>query len=356
MPLLTGTQRQYYDNSQSLVATANQTAFTYAFSPAPANEVDFSIFIDDVQVSSDLYSYSNNVVTFSSGRTVGEVVVLRQITSEEQLGNYQYIKINDIVNNFIINYVGEDKLIPKIKRTDVAFHIQRGIQELSYDTLNSDKSQEIEIPPSLKMKLPHDYVNYVKLSWVDTSGVERIIYKTTDTSNPNALLQDANYDYIFSGDDNLLTSGESETWDKFSEPQVTINETDTPLNADIGEGRRYGISPEHAQGNGVYFIDNAKGYIHFSSDLCNKIITLKYISDGLGTTADMVVHKFAEDGIYKYTAHAILASRTMVPEYLVARFKKEKFAAIRKAKLRLSNIKSAEIAQVLRNKSKVIKH
>ena len=61
------------------------------------------------------------------------------------------------------------------------------------------------------MKLPHDYVNYVKLSWVDTSGVERIIYKTTDTSNPNALLQDVNYDYIFSGDDSLLTSGESET-------------------------------------------------------------------------------------------------------------------------------------------------
>ena len=41
---------------------------------------------------------------------------------------------------------------------------------------------------------------------------------------------------------------------------------------------------------------------------------------------------------------------------IVNRFKKEKFAAIRQAKLRLSNIKLEEITQVLRNKSKWIKH
>jgi len=45
-----------------------------------------------------------------------------------------------------------------------------------------------------------------------------------------------------------------------------------------------------------------------------------------------------------------------IPEYVVARFKKEKFAAIRTAKLRLSNLKSEELAQVMKNKSKQIKH
>ena len=45
-----------------------------------------------------------------------------------------------------------------------------------------------------------------------------------------------------------------------------------------------------------------------------------------------------------------------VPEYLVARFKKERFAEIRKAKLRLSNLKAEELAQVMRGKSKFIKH
>ena len=70
----------------------------------------------------------------------------------------------------------------------------------------------------------------------------------------------------------------------------------------------------------------------------------------------MKVHKFAEEAMYKWIMHAILASRVNTPEYLVARLKKERFAAIRTAKLRLSNIKLEEITQVLRGKSKQIKH
>ena len=41
---------------------------------------------------------------------------------------------------------------------------------------------------------------------------------------------------------------------------------------------------------------------------------------------------------------------------LVNRLKKEKFASKRVAKLRLSNLKSEEITQIMRNKSKQIKH
>jgi len=360
MSLFTGTQRQYYDNSQQITASANQTAFTFTFSPAPASASDFDIFVNGSEVSASTYSYNNNVVTFSSGRAAGDIVVLKQKGFSEELGNYQYIKIDDIVNNFIINYVGEDKLIPKVKRTDIVFHVQRGMQEFSYDTLRSEKSQEIEIPPSLKMKLPHDYVNYVKLTWKDTSGIERIIYPAIKTSNPKALLQDTEFDYLFNSDNTLLEASESNTWATYKE-QGDGNETEADTNQNavdqvLAEGRRYGLDPSFSQGNGVFYIDNVRGFIHFSSDLNTKTITLKYISDGVATEAEKIIHKFAEDAIYKYVAHAILSARSLVPEYLVARFKKEKFAAIRKAKLRLSNLKAEELSQVLRNKSKVIKH
>jgi len=40
----------------------------------------------------------------------------------------------------------------------------------------------------------------------------------------------------------------------------------------------------------------------------------------------------------------------------VARFKRERRAAIRQAKLRLSNLKIEEINLVMKNKSKIIKH
>ena len=280
-------------------------------------------------------------------------------SGDENYGSYQFVSIKDIINNFIISYVGEEKVISKIKRTDVAFHAQRALQEFSFDILPSFKSIEIEVPPTLYMILPKDYVNYVKLTWVDDQGIERILYPFSKTSNPSAVLQDDEYEYLFDEDGENLLAQNSETLDKFKSNDVITRE-DNINNFDILStqhfGRRYGIDPEHAQSNGVFFIDKAKGIIHFGSSVVNKIVTLKYISDGVGTEEEMVVHKFAEEAIYKYIAHAILSTRINTPEYIINRYKKELRAAKRNAKLRLSNIKLEEIAQVLRGKSKQIKH
>ena len=45
--------------------------------------------------------------------------------------------------------------------------------------------------------LPKDYVNYVKLTWVDSQGIERIIYPAIKTSNPLPVTQDDDYEYLF---------------------------------------------------------------------------------------------------------------------------------------------------------------
>lgn len=283
-------------------------------------------------------------------------------SNSDNYGNYQFITIKDIVNNFVVAYIGEGKIVSKAKRTDVAFHAQRAIQELSFDTLPATKAIEIDMGPSLSMTLPQDYVNYVNLSWVDTEGVERIIYPTRNTSNPTAILQDSNFNYLFDGSGNLDLASESETFKKFKDATFSANSdnlqdlTDSDIFNLYRYGNRYGLTPEHAQGNGVFYIDQLNGAIRFSSNLSGKIITLKYISDGLGTDAEMKVHKFAEEAIYKYIIHALLSTRANVPEYQIARYKKELRAAKRNAKLRLSNIKIAELAQVMRNQSKWIKH
>ena len=70
----------------------------------------------------------------------------------------------------------------------------------------------------------------------------------------------------------------------------------------------------------------------------------------------MQVHKFAEDAMYKCILFAVMAGKANVPEYLVRRFQKDKFASVRKAKLRLSSLKLGELTQTLRGKSKHIKH
>ena len=116
--------------------------------------------------------------------------------NESGFGNYQFTSLTDIINQFIVIYVGEGKIISKVKRTDVAFHAKRALAELSFDTFKSCKAQEITVPASLQMILPQDYVNYTKISWVDSSGIKHLLYPTSKTSNPSPLiLQDSVGDY-----------------------------------------------------------------------------------------------------------------------------------------------------------------
>ena len=282
--------------------------------------------------------------------------------NNDDLGGYQFVTIKDVINNFMVAYVGEDKIISKIKRTDVAFYAQRAIAEFSFDTLPSDKAIEIEVVANLSFALPQDYVNYVRFSWTDQQGIERIIYPTRNTSNPLGYTQDNAGEYTYDAEGNVTLAQQSTTLTRFNSTTYDPTPDEYGPNYSVDElinlyryGRRYGLEPETAQANGVFFIDNLKGIVHFSSDMVNRIVTLKYISDGLGTDAEMVVHKFAEDAIYKYIAHAVLATRANTQEYLVQRFKKEMVAAKRNAKLRLSNMKLSEMAQVMRNQSKWIK-
>jgi len=124
--------------------------------------------------------------------------------NNEGFGNYQFTSLENIINQFIISYVGEDKIISKIKRSDVQFHAMRALQELSFDTFKSTKSQEIEVPPNLSMVLPQDYVNYVKLVWSDDAGVEHVIYPTNKTSNPFSIKQNSDGTYDFDTDNDSI--------------------------------------------------------------------------------------------------------------------------------------------------------
>ena len=122
-----------------------------------------------------------------------------------------------------------------------------------------------------------------------------------------------------------------------------------------GWGEQYGMSPQYAQYNGWFNMNEREGKIAFSSNLIGSLIILEYISDGLAYDLDSRVPKLAEDALYAYISHAIIASRINQPEYIVQRLRQEKSAKLRNAKIRLSNIKLDEIVQVMRGKAKWIK-
>ena len=275
-------------------------------------------------------------------------------------GSYIYISLDDIINNFIVAYIGAGKLIPSAKRTDIMFHAKRGLQEFSYDTLKVIKSQELTIPPSLSLAIPQDYVNYVKLSWIDNAGAKHIIYPTRVTSNPTELpIQDNTGQPTQDQVGSNLLSEQSLTEERWENRSLTTNFQPDDYRDSTNEGligQRYGLQPEEAQVNGMFTINERTGTFSFSSDLAGKLIILEYISDNLAYDADMKVPKMAEQAMYMHIAYSILSGRAGIPEYVVNRFKRDRSSALRNAKIRLSNIKIEEIAQVFRNKSKWIKH
>ena len=551
-------------------------------------------------------------------------------------GSYQFVSLFDIINQFMVAYVGDGKIIPNASKTDIAFFAQRALAEMSFDTFKSIKAQQINVPPSLTMILPHDYVNYTKISSVDASGIKHPLYPTKHTSNPFQILQDENglydfpeqneliinntfsndslsdpwfqtatsktlvgaanwwnthgtgtqwatwtpdtsYQYAFinqgklafkhssrryagipvgsvqavwqeidtsgldfvdleawaetsaekagnttgtvitndAGDiisstpfwqvslnnyyagnsgtasqgnaygnvipnigtlvaatipattirigvssnpqtEDTATIGTKDNGDSSTNPTAhfqgsdlfdiaelewtggqigykSVNEIDVtnydkvyilvtstanwdnhawgedvdtlnvltladnislknsyspnnlqPANSDNNsstwdsyksltpaentnddyedevywpfEGERYGLEPSHAQVNGSFYIDERLGKINFSSNISGKTVILDYISDSLGTDSEMQVHKLAEDAMYKYILCDLVQGRRDIGVGQKSYYNKQKFAAVRKAKLRLSNIKLEEITQVLRGKSKQIKH
>ena len=128
--------------------------------------------------------------------------------SGNDLGNYQFTSLHDIINQFMVVYVGEDKLITRAKITDVQFHAMRSLQELSFDTLKSCKSIELTVPATLNYPLPIDYINYTKVSSVDSAGIKHILYPASKTSNPKKFQEDSNGDFLYDIDNNLIESGE----------------------------------------------------------------------------------------------------------------------------------------------------
>mgnify|MGYP003652303273 CR=1 FL=1 len=145
--LLTETNRQYYEGAQSFKVIATQLSYTTTFntnliygnySPTDPN---FGLnnyvlytsltglpgsFVEYVQP----YTVFENTITFATALSANSFIVVQLKTEtgglygnedafgrvvQENYGSYKYITMNDVINNFMIAYVGAGKLIPSVK-------------------------------------------------------------------------------------------------------------------------------------------------------------------------------------------------------------------------------------------------
>lgn len=283
-------------------------------------------------------------------------------------GEGQNTTLADIVNNFMLMYVGPDKLIDNATRYNVLFHAKRALQELNYDALRNKKVLEMKVKDDLKFILPPDYVDYIRIS-LEANGVLFKLTENTTVNYASAYLQDNNDEFLYDQDGNILT-GQSEL--DISRIKNTAMEIayidgwyygregwfyDGYWYFRYGIGGRFGMETSEANVNPKFVIDKASGVINFSSAVSGRLIVLEYISDGLESAdpSQLKVHKFAEDFIYSYIKWCILNNRIGVQEYIVRRAREEKSAMLRNAKIRLSNIKPGRLLMVLRGRDKWIK-
>jgi len=284
------------------------------------------------------------------------------------LGYYSRTSLEDIINNFIVAYIGEDKALAKVPRYEVDFWAQRGMQEFSYDILHSEKSVEIELGSTLQFPLPQDYVNYVKVSQVGEDGKKDILLPSRKVDNPLAPLQDGDHDFLYDSNGELQVAAKSTAITRFQDPNNPANRTrslEDNYNYDDDDfpylNKRYGSNPEDMSGAGTFFIDNEAGVIFFDSTFSGRpdnLIILDYISDGIADNGDLskvYVPKLAEDALYAYMLYNLSKLRPSTVQ-LAPLYKKEASSKMRNAKIRLSNYKLEEMAQVLRGKAKWIKH
>ena len=287
-------------------------------------------------------------------------------TDFKGLGYYSRTTVQDVVTNFIIAYIGDDKALPKVPRYEVEFWAQRGVQEFSYDILHSEKSIEIELGDTLAFPLPQDYVNLVGLSLINENGIKTPILKNRKAGNPSAPLQDGDYNYMFDSNGDLQYASQSESLGRFKEgttaEDITQSEEEYYNAEDLNvNNKRFGSNPEDMNSAPTYFIDEANGIMYFDGSLASRddnLIVLDYITDGLTDNDDLskvFIPKLAEDALYAFILYNLSKVRPQSAP-LVPLYKKEASAKMRNTKIRLSNYNLQELAQVLRGKAKWIKH
>ena len=292
------------------------------------------------------------------------------VPEDANWGSYQYVSLEDIVNNFLLMYQGNHSLVNNEERFKILFHAKRAIQELNYDAFKEIKILELSVCDSLRYVLPSDYVNWVRVSLYQ-NGLLKPLSENIQTNWSGAYLQDNDCRILFDIDGNALKPQHS-TIDRDrldgTKQSIYLNANSSQngnmgWNIDgnwyfeYGIGARFGLNTETANANPTFKIDPKGGVINFSSGMADELCVLEYVSDGMmnGNDSLVTVNKLFEDFIYAAIEYAILGSKLQVQEYVVTRARKRKSALLRNAKIRISNIHPGRLLQNLRGRDKWLK-
>ena len=289
---------------------------------------------------------------------------------DKNWGEYQYVSLYDIVNNYMLMYTGNHSLVNNIDRFNILFHAKRAIQELNYDAFKEIKVLQLTVDDTLRYILPSDYVNWVRVN-LYKDGLLRPLTENIQVNYALAYLQDNNGRILFDEDGKALSPQfspieidrlEGTNKSIYLNPNSNYDgqygwNIDGAWYFDFSIGARFGLNNETANFNPTFTIDRKSGVINFNSDMHGQSVVLEYISDGMENGDDSLVsvNKMFEKYIYAYIQYEILNAKLGVQEYIVSRARKEKSALLRNAKIRMSNLHAGRLLMNLRGMDKWLK-
>lgn len=289
---------------------------------------------------------------------------------DKNWGSYQYVSLQDIVNNFLLMYSGNHSLVNNEEKYKILFHAKRAVQELNYDAFKEMKVLELTVPDNLRFILPSDYVNWVRIS-LYKDGWLRPMSENIQTLSAKAYLQDNTGRILFDNLGNALSPEYSDIdFDRLTriKKSIYLNQGsqydgqygwnyDGMWYFDYSIGTAYGLNTETANFNPTFNVDRKAGVINFDSPMVGQQCVLEYVSDGMegGDNSLITVNKLFEKYVYAYIQYEILNAKFGVQEYVINRARKEKSALLRNAKIRISNIHPGRLLMNLRGMDKQIK-
>ncbi len=278
-------------------------------------------------------------------------------------GNYQHISLNDAYNNFMTMYVGNDKQINNVARYEILFHAKQAIKLLNFDALREIKAIEIKVGDNLKLILPPDYVDFVRIS-LNIGGVLTPLAENRRANTAVRYLQDNNENVLFDVN-GLVQTGVSEldtarlTQSIYDGPGIYYGQYGWCVDGDWYFGYQvggfYGLETTEANANPTFSVNN--GVIDFDSRMSDQLVVLEYISDGMenGNDSNVVIHKFAEEFLYRHIKWALLNAKKGIPVYDRELAKRERKAELNNCKIRLGNLHPSQLLMSLRGQDKQIK-
>ena len=228
---------------------------------------------------------------------------LEYYEDENSWGKYQYITLEEMVNDMLADSLDPDSYLSNTRRSQMVRQLKRGVRKVNNDTQKMFYVAQLTLGPDLYFALPQDYVDWVRVSVIDDQDKMQPLDINNKINTASGYLQNYQYELLFNNDGELLTTDMANAYQVPYIRHKVKDIDDAKMLSKYGE----------------FKVNDERGTIHFSSNLEDKDIVIEYLSDGQDLEKlkekEIKVHKDLQDAIKWFAISEILSSRRSTNQY-----------------------------------------